>query len=210
MLRQALLALLVHRMARLDLLQAVPHQELVVARGEDGGGDVDQDGDPRVAVVGGEDAAAEKRGGRHAGAEVTGQVGGDGVAGEAPHHGGVGEADGEGDGGRGDEGVGRVQARPDHDADVAVHEELLEEEEALVGLVGVGDHAGDAGDAAVVDCCSGVFQFQVSGGLWAVYVRIWASEGKERRGRTLGGLRRRKYRRGGDMDIPRSQASSIR
>ena len=143
---QAFLAVLVLGVAFADLLQAVAHEEFVVGGGEDGGGDVDEDADPRVD---GEGALAEEDGGDDAGAEVTGEVGGDGVAGEAPDHDGVGDADGEGDGDGGDEGVGRVEAGPDDDADEAVDEELLEEEVALVGLVGVGEGAEDAGDAAV-------------------------------------------------------------
>ena len=144
--RQAFLAVLVLCMALADLLQAVPHQKLIVARGEDGRGDVDQDRDPGV---GGEGALAEEDGRHDARAEIPGQVRRDGVAAEAPHHDGVGDADGEGDRDGRDEGVGRVEARPDHDPDEAVDEELLEEEIALVRLIGVGERAEDAGDAAV-------------------------------------------------------------
>ena len=144
--RQAFLAVLVLGVALADLLQAVAHEELVVARSEDGGRDVDEDTDPRV---GREGALAEEDGGDDAGAQVPGEIGGDGVAGEAPDHDGVGDADGEGDGDGGDEWIRRVEAGPDDDADEAVDEELLEEEEALIGLVGVGEGAEDAGDAAV-------------------------------------------------------------
>ncbi|KAL9107398.1 MAG: hypothetical protein Q9227_007682 [Pyrenula ochraceoflavens] len=149
---QSIRALLMIRVAFLDLLQAIADQELVVGRGEDGGGDVDQDRNPGVRVVKGEGFLAEEDGGHDAGAQVTREVCGDGVGGEAPDHDAVGETDGEGDADGGDEGVGGVEAGPDDDADEAVDEEFLEEEVALVGLVGVGEDAEDGGGAAVEDC----------------------------------------------------------
>lgn len=147
---QALLALGVLGVPTVYLLQAVPHEELVVARGEDGGGDVDEDADPGVAVVKGEGLLAEEDGGDHPRAQVPGQVRGDGVARETPDHGRVRDADRKGDRHGADERVGRVQARPDDDADVAVDEPLLHEQVTLVGLVRVGERAEDAGHAAVV------------------------------------------------------------
>lgn len=148
---QALVALGVLGVALVDLLQAVAHEELVVACGEDGGGDVDEDGDPRVRTRKGEGFAAEEDGGDDARAQVTREVRRDGVACESPYHGRVGQADGEGHGLRADERVGWVQARPDDDADVAVDEELLEEQVALVRLVWVRERTEDARHAAVVD-----------------------------------------------------------
>ena len=52
-------------------------------------------------------------------------------------HDGISETNGKGDGDGRNEWVGGVQAGPDHDADERVDEELLEEEVALIGLVGV-------------------------------------------------------------------------
>ena len=115
---QPLISMLMLRMATLDLLQAVSHQELVVPRCEDGGGDVDQDGDPGVAVVDAEDLAAPEDGCNDSGSEISGQVGGDAIGREAPNHCGVGHADGEWDGDWAHEGVGGVQGSPDYDADV--------------------------------------------------------------------------------------------
>lgn len=40
-----------HRMAFANLLQAVTHEELIVAGGEERRGYVDKDGDPRVILV---------------------------------------------------------------------------------------------------------------------------------------------------------------
>ena len=84
MLGQPVISILVDRVTTLDLLQAVAHQQLVEAGGEDGGRDVDKDRNPGVAVVSGEGFFAEEDGGDDAGTEVTGHVGGDGVLGEAP------------------------------------------------------------------------------------------------------------------------------
>lgn len=141
--------MLMTSMAFPNLVQTIPHQKLIVPRRENRRGDINKNTDPGVAVVEGEGLAPEEDGGHYARAEVTGEVRGDGVDGEAPDHGRVGEADGEGDGDGGDERVGRVQARPDDDADEAVDEELLEEQEALVRLVGVRKHAEDGGGPAV-------------------------------------------------------------
>lgn len=54
-------------------LQAVSHEHFVVGCCEEGGGYVDEDGDPGVGVVG-EGFAAEEDQGDEAGAEVTGHV----------------------------------------------------------------------------------------------------------------------------------------
>ena len=110
--------MLMLRMATLDLLQAVPHQEFVVPCCEDGSGDVDQDGNPGVAVVGAEDLAAPEDGCHDPGSEISCQVGGDAVGCKTPDHCCVCHADGEGDGDGGDEGVGGIQGSPDYDADV--------------------------------------------------------------------------------------------
>lgn len=132
---QPLLPLLMHRVALADLAQAIPHQELVVARREERRGHVDQDGDPAVVHVA-EGLAAEEDGGHDARAQVAGEVGGDGDVGEAPDHGGVREADGERGAGRGDERVRRVETGPDDDADVGVDEEFGQEEVAEVSADG--------------------------------------------------------------------------
>ena len=61
--RQSLISTLVRAVSLCDLRQGVTHEELVIARGKDGGGDVDEDGDPGVAVVEAEGFAAEEDGG---------------------------------------------------------------------------------------------------------------------------------------------------
>lgn len=104
--------MLMLRVALANLLQTVPYQKLIVARRKDGRRHVHQNRDPWVAVVEGEGFATEEDCGDDARAEVTGQVGRDGVHGKAPDHGCVGEADGEGDRDGGDEGVGGVEAGP--------------------------------------------------------------------------------------------------
>ena len=131
MLHEPHLSMLVCCMSGLDLLQAVAHQELVVARGRDCSRDVDQDRDPRVAIVDREDAATKEGGTGQSCAEIPGQIGGDCVGRETPDHRCVGDADGEWDTGRGNEWVGRVQTGPDDNADVEVDEEFLEEQETL-------------------------------------------------------------------------------
>ena len=130
---QPLLTILMSRMTFSNLTEGIPHQKLIIARCEDGSGDVDEDGDPGVIVVG-EGLAAEEDGCHDAGAEISGQVGGDGDVGEGPDHGRVGHADGERGSGGGDEGVGRVQAGPDDEADVGIDEEFDEEEESEIRL----------------------------------------------------------------------------
>ncbi len=123
--------MLMHRMPLGNLPQTIPHQKFIVPGREDGGGDIDQDGDPAVVKIS-EGFAAEENGGHDPGAEIAGQVGADGDVGEAPDHGGVGEADGEGGAGGGDEGVGGVEVCPDDEADEAVDEEFGEEEVAEI------------------------------------------------------------------------------
>nr|POE93576.1 hypothetical protein CFP56_19588 [Quercus suber] len=145
---QAVVAVLVHGLALGDAAEGIAHEHLVVARGEQGGGHVDEDGDPGVVMVG-EDLAAVEDGGHEAGAEVTREVRRDGDVGEAPHHGGVREADDEGGGGGGDEGVGRVESGPDDDADVGVGEPFDQEEVAQVGLVGKREGNQDAGGRCI-------------------------------------------------------------
>lgn len=122
-----------YRMALPNRAQAVPHQELVVARREDGRRDVHQDGDPAVIQIG-EGLPAEEDGGHDPSAQVSSEIGADGDAGETPDHGAVGEADGEGGADGRDEGVGRVEVGPDHDADEGVDEEFGEEEVTEVAV----------------------------------------------------------------------------
>ena len=100
------------RMTAVNLHQAVAHEELVVACSKNGGGDVDEDGDPRVAVVEGEGLAAEEDGRHQPRAQVPRQVRRDRVRREAPDHRRVREPDREGHAHRADERVGGVQARP--------------------------------------------------------------------------------------------------
>jgi hypothetical protein len=158
MFRQSLLPILVLCMPLANLLQAIPHQQLVVARREDGRGHVHQDADPRIH---GEGVAAEKDGRYDARAKVTSEISGDGIGREAPHHNGVGDADGEGDRDGRYERVGGVEASPDDDADEAVDEEFLEEEVALVRLICIGECAEDARHAAVKG--GSAVRFQVNG-----------------------------------------------
>jgi hypothetical protein len=136
---QALVALGMLCMALVNLLQAVSHQELVVTCGEDRGGDVDQNRDPRVRAGERESLAAEEDGGDDPGAKIPGEICRDCVSSEAPDHGGVRNADGERYRLGADERIGWVKACPDDDTDVAIDEELLEEQEPLVGLVRVGE-----------------------------------------------------------------------
>ena len=56
-----------------------------------------------------ENVATEENGGHDTGAEITGQVGGDGDVGKAPDHVCVGQTDNERDAGGGDEGVRRIE-----------------------------------------------------------------------------------------------------
>jgi len=148
---QSLFAVLMLGVSLVDLLQTVPHEELVVACGEQCGRDVDEDRNPGVAVGICEGLLPEKDGGHDTCAEISGQIGGKRVAGEPPDHDRVSDADGERHTLGADERIGGIQARPDHDSDVAVHEEFLEEEVALVVLICVGEGAENAGNAAVVD-----------------------------------------------------------
>ena len=147
---QPLLPVLMNRMALPNLTQTVPHQKLIIPCCEDRRRHIDQDGNPAVIIVR-ERLAAEEDGRDDAGAEVTRQIRRDGDVGEGPDHGGVGHADGEGRGGGGDEGVGRVEARPDDEADVGVDEELGEEEVAQVGLRGEGEGAEEVGGRGEAD-----------------------------------------------------------
>lgn len=116
-----------HRMPLPNLTQTIPHQKLIVRRREQRRRHIHQYRYPTVIQIR-KGFAAEKYGGDNAGAEVTGQVGGDGDVGEAPDHAAVGEADGVRGAGGGDEGIGWVEAGPDDDADEGVDEEFGEEE----------------------------------------------------------------------------------
>ena len=128
---QSLLAVLMGSMSPRNLLQAIPHQKLIIRRREQRRRHVNQDGNPAVIQIT-KRFAAEEDSGHDSGTQVTSQVRGDGNVGETPDHGCVGETDGEGGGGGGYEGVGGVEARPDYDADVGVYEEFCEEEVAEV------------------------------------------------------------------------------
>ena len=144
--RQPFLPIFMLRMTLANLLQAISHQQLIVARREDRCRHVHQNTNPRIR---GKGVGAEEDGSYDTRAEVTGEIGGDGVSCEAPDHDRVGDADSKGYRDRGDEGVCRVKARPDHDTDEAVDEEFLEEDIALVRLVGIWKGAEDARHAAV-------------------------------------------------------------
>ena len=63
------------------------------------------------------------------------------------------------------EGVCWIEARPDHDTDEAVDEELLKEEVPLVRLVGVGVCAEDTSYATVVVDCTMGLEISGLGGL---------------------------------------------
>src|ERR1700744_3064970 len=73
------------------------------------------------------------------------------LTGKAPNHRRVGNTDRKRYTNGADERDRRIKTRPDHNANVAVDEELWEKQEPLVGLVGVGEGAEDAGHAAVED-----------------------------------------------------------
>lgn len=147
---QAFLAMLVHGMALPNATQAVPHQELIKCSGKQRSRYVDKYGDGTVVHVR-EGLAAIKDGGHDPRPQVAGHVGGDGDVGEPPHHDAVRQADGEG-GGRGrDEGVRRVDARPDDYPDERIDEELGQEHVAHVRLRRVRERAENAGRRAVGD-----------------------------------------------------------
>ena len=120
---QPLLPVLMRSMPLRNLLQAIPHQKLIIPRREKRRRHVNQDGNPAVIQIT-KRFTTEEDSGHDSGTQVTSQVRGDGNVGETPDHGCVGETDGEGDGGGGYEGVGWVEARPDYDADVGVYEEF--------------------------------------------------------------------------------------
>ncbi len=128
---QPLLPCLMRSMPLRNLAQTIPHQELIICRGEECRRHVDQYRNPAVVQVT-KRFPAEEDSGNDPGSQVTSEVRGDGNVGETPDHGCVGETDGEGGGGGGYEGVGGVEARPDYDADVGVYEEFGEEEVAEV------------------------------------------------------------------------------
>lgn len=159
---QAFLSILMLGMPLANLLQAIPHQQLVIGSRKNRCGHVNEDTD---LAIHGEGVLPEKDGGCNARTEATSQVGADAVAGEAPHHDGVGNADGEGDRDGGDERVGGVEAGPDDNANEAVQKEFLEEEVALVRLIGIREGAEDAGDAAVERSCTVRLQVEGLGSL---------------------------------------------
>lgn len=120
---QSLLPLLMRRMPPRNLLQAIPHQKLIIRRREKGRRHIHQDGNPAIIQIT-KGFAAEEDGGNDSRSQITSEVRGDGNVGETPDHGCVGETDGEGGGCGGHEGVGWVKACPDYDADVGVYEEF--------------------------------------------------------------------------------------
>ena len=130
-------------------MQTVPHEELIIRSSEDGCRDVDQDRDPRVAVVDAESLTTKEDSCDNTGTKIPGQIGRECIACETPYHRGVNQTDGEGNALRGHEWIGRVQACPDEDTDVTVNKEFLEEEEAC-RLTCVGVRAEDTGNTTVV------------------------------------------------------------
>ena len=100
-------------MALRNSLEGITLDDLIHGGCEEGGGDIDEDSNGRIAVEG---VATVEDGSDDAGSQVTSHVGGDGYVGEAPNHVGVRDADYEGSGGRGYEGVGGVKDCPDYDA----------------------------------------------------------------------------------------------
>lgn len=135
MAHQSIIALCVSGMSLGDLGQAVADHKLVEGCCEQSCGDIDQYGDPRVAVVVREGFFAEEDGGNDAGAQISGRVGGDRVDCETPDHCCIHQPDGEGHANGRDEGICRIQASPDHHPDEAIDHEFLEEEVALIRLV---------------------------------------------------------------------------
>jgi hypothetical protein len=67
-------------MPAVDLLQAVPNKEFVIAGREDRGRHVNKYRDPRVAIVEAECLATEEDGSHNTSAQISGQVGGQRVA----------------------------------------------------------------------------------------------------------------------------------
>lgn len=128
---EALLPVFMDGMAFADLGKTVSHQEFVVSSGEQRSGNIDEDRNPRVIHVA-EGFAAKENGCNDSGAQVTSEIGRDRDVGETPNHGTVCKTYGEGSRLRAHEGICRVQAGPDDDANIAVDEELNKEEIAKI------------------------------------------------------------------------------
>lgn len=106
--RQPLLPVLMPVVILPNQIQTIPHQKLVIPRREQCSRYVDQNGDPRVVVIG-EDFAAEEDGGDDAGSQVTGEVSADRNICVSPYHTSVSQPYSEWHADGGDEGVGGVE-----------------------------------------------------------------------------------------------------
>jgi hypothetical protein len=84
---QALLAIFMLSMPPLNLLQAVAHQEFVVAGGKYGRRDVDKDRNPGVAIIVAEDLATKEDRRNDPRSQISGKIGGYRVGGKSPNHG---------------------------------------------------------------------------------------------------------------------------
>ena len=136
-------------MARLDNIEAVLHHKLVKSSRHQHGRNARQDSNGRVVLIS-KGLAPEEDGGHDSGAQVSRRVHAQRVGSKAPCHGAVGQADDKGGDGRRDKGVGRVETRPDDEADEAVAEELGEKDVSH-RLVWIGERAQDACGGAVGD-----------------------------------------------------------
>ena len=108
---QALFPILVNSMTLADLGQTITHKELVVRRGEERSGDVDENADSRVraeCLAAIEDCSNQTR------SQVPRKIGRDRNIGEAPNADTVGQSYRERSAGRRNEWVGGVQACPDY------------------------------------------------------------------------------------------------
>ena len=113
--RQSFLSLRMRCMTLTNLLQAIPHQHLIVASCEYRGWYIHQDCDPTVLFVG-EGLTTEEDGGYNTGAKVTGHIGADGDVSKTPNHNPICQADNEGDGSRRNEGVRGIESSPNYDS----------------------------------------------------------------------------------------------
>lgn len=158
---------------------------VAVVHAEDAAAEERRAGQPRTQVtgqIGGDGVCGKscKKGGRKEGRLVSvkkkqrelGCWGGKAInqGGRAfsltPDHAGICQTNGEWNRLRRHEGVGRIQTGPDDDTDVTVHKKFLEEEEPLVGLVGVRDYTGDRGHPTVEEGGAVLFNLHRSGSLF--------------------------------------------
>lgn len=86
---QAIISVLMHRVALSNDQETVSHEKLVVGRSSQSGWDVDKNSNGSIAHVGKGFSSVED-GGDNAGSQITGQVRGNGHVGETPDHAGVG------------------------------------------------------------------------------------------------------------------------